>query len=173
MKLRDTVLAFFGGIFLTLSLAPFNIWPLAVLATALLFYTIGNHKPKCAFWMALIFSFSLFLSGASWVFVSIHEFGYAPAPLAAFLTLLFCLALALVNATAWLAYAVFRSARNGPITRSALDIILFASVGTFSEWLRSWLFSGFPWLYAGYSQTDAILAAWGTFPRVICRILTR
>ncbi|MBT8148281.1 MAG: apolipoprotein N-acyltransferase, partial [Gammaproteobacteria bacterium] len=79
---------------------------------------------------------------------------------------LFCLGLALVNAVAWLPFALARRAKPAiaPASSTAKvelgTIILFASVGTFAEWLRSWLLSGFPWLYIGYSQTNAALDGW-------------
>ena len=89
MNLRDAVLAILGGLSLTLSMAPFNLWPLALVAAAILFHLLNNKKPLDAFYRALLFSFSLFISGASWVFVSIHEFGYMPMPVAWLLTFIF------------------------------------------------------------------------------------
>ena len=160
MNLRDAVLAILGGLSLTLSMAPFNLWPLALVAAAILFHLLNNKKPLDAFYRALLFSFSLFISGASWVFVSIHEFGYMPIPLACLLTLIFCLSLALINAASWFTFSFFCNIHTNHSSSRSQSILMFAATGVFTEWLRTWLFSGFPWLFAGYSQTEWVLGSW-------------
>jgi apolipoprotein N-acyltransferase len=85
----------------------------------------------------------------SWVYVSLHTFGAMPAPLAAAVTLLFCAYLALFPAAAgWLA-------RHWPLKPAANWIFLVPAVLTLLEWLRGWLFTGFPWLNPGYTQAPA------------------
>lgn len=160
MNLRDAVLAILGGLSLTLSMAPFNLWPLALVAAAILFHLLNNKKPLDAFYRALLFSFSLFISGASWVFVSIHEFGYMPIPLACLLTFIFCLSLALINAASWFTFSFFCNIHTSHNSSRSQSILMFAATGVFTEWLRTWLFSGFPWLFAGYSQTEWVLGSW-------------
>lgn len=145
-------LAPLAGIFITLSLKPFEFWPLAIVATSLYYLSLRGKTAKQHFVLAFLFSSALFLSGTSWVYVSIHDFGYTSVTLAGLLTLIFCLALALVNACIWqLAYSKHQLTSN---------ILLFAAVGTLTESLRSWLFTGFPWLFIGYSQTESILSGW-------------
>ena len=83
-------LAFLAGSAVTLSLDPFGLWPLAIISTAILYGVFCNKALKQRFLIGLSFNLGLFLTGASWVYVSIHEFGYLAPPLAAVLTCIFC-----------------------------------------------------------------------------------
>lgn len=96
--------------------------------------------------VAAAYGFGLFLAGVSWVYVSLSAFGGMPALLAGLATVLFCALLALFPA---LAGALFVHLAARDWFRRAL---LFASLWTLAEWSRSWAFTGFPWLAAGYSQ---------------------
>ncbi|MDR0441488.1 MAG: apolipoprotein N-acyltransferase [Candidatus Accumulibacter sp.] len=104
----------------------------------------GTGEAALAGWL---FGLGFFLAGASWIFVSLSTFGGMPAPVAAFATLVFCAAMALYPA---LAGALFARFAPPAFWRRCL---FFAALWTLAEWLRGWLFTGFPWLSAGYSQT--------------------
>jgi apolipoprotein N-acyltransferase len=82
------------------------------------------------------------------VYVSLHDFGSMPAPVAAGVTLLFCAYLALYPAAA-LAFAL--RVRSSWLRRCAA----FPAAWVLGEWIRGWLFSGFPWLAIGYSQAPS------------------
>jgi apolipoprotein N-acyltransferase len=71
-------------------------------------------------------------------------------------TLLFCLYLALFPA---LAGGLFMRWRGNALH----DALLFAGLWTLTEWLRGTLFTGFPWLAVGYSQSPpSPLAGWAS-----------
>lgn len=143
-------LAAFAGAVTVAGFAPFYLFALPVATLAVLIVLWRRAAGRRA--AALIgFSFGLgyFLTGVSWVYVSLHDFGAMPAPLAAILTLLFCAYLALYPAvTGWIYHAL------GP--RSALaTLAALPALWTLAEWLRGWLFTGFPWIALGYSQVPA------------------
>nr|MBF0686066.1 apolipoprotein N-acyltransferase [Pseudomonas sp.] len=89
------LLAMAGGALTTLSLAPFDLWPLALLSIASLYLGLRTLAPGQAARRGWCYGFGLFLSGVSWVYVSIHDFGAASPPLAGALTLGFVAGLAL------------------------------------------------------------------------------
>lgn len=131
-----------------LGFAPFGLFPLPLLALALLFRLWRPAaSPRAAAWRGFCFGLGFFLAGVSWVYVSLHDVGGVAAPLAAVATLLFCAVLALFPA---LAGYVSRRFASADFRR---DILLFAGVWGLAEWLRGWLFTGFPWLAFGYAQT--------------------
>lgn len=148
------LLALLAGTLTTLSLAPFDIWPLALLSVALLYLGLRETGPTQAAQRGWCYGFGLFASGVSWVYVSIHDFGAASPPLAGLLTLGFVAGLALFFAL--LGWLWVRLLRN---RHSALgDALAFAALWLAFDALRGWLLTGFPWLYIGYSQLDGPLS---------------
>jgi apolipoprotein N-acyltransferase len=133
--------------------APAGLFPLPVLALALLlFLWQAAARPRAAFLLGFAFGAGLFGVGASWVYVSLHDFGMMPAPLAAVATAGFCAILSLYPALAGACLARLR------LRPAAAALLAFPALWTLAEWLRGWVFTGFPWLAVGYSQTDSPLA---------------
>ena len=132
--------------------APVGLFPLIVLTLAGLFALLdaSAQKQKSSWEGALIggtFAFGLFITGVSWVFVSLSTFGGMPTPLAALATFLFCTLLAAFPALAGAAFVRFS---HQPRWKRCLA---FAALWTLSEIVRGCIFTGFPWLAVGYSQT--------------------
>lgn len=151
--------SFIAGLLLTTAFAPFNLAPLAIVSPALLFVFIYEVKPKRAAVLAFVYGLGLFGSGVSWVYVSIHNFGNMAAPLAAFAVLIFVSIL-----SAYLALFAWVQARLQEKMNEGMTLLLVMPVfWVLLEWVRSWLFTGFPWLNLGYSQISwplAGLAPW-------------
>lgn len=153
--------AFLSGSLITLALAPFNIWPLAV-AGLMGFHFLLNHSSfKRGVWVSLGFGFGLIFSGAHWLYVSMHDHGGTPALLAALLTSGFCFWIG-----SWL--LPFTMFYQKYCRRHWLGQTLgFAALYVLSEWMRTWFLTGFPWLFVGYSQTEQWLFSYapiiGTF----------
>ncbi|HSC93760.1 MAG TPA: apolipoprotein N-acyltransferase [Burkholderiales bacterium] len=130
--------------------APFHMFPLPVVTLAGVFYLWSQAgSPRAAAFTGFAFGLGLLLFGASWVYVSLHDFGAMPAALATIATFLFCAIYALCPAAA--GYLCVRL--------HAPHAIRYAMVApaawTLAEWTRGWLFTGFPWLATGYSQVPA------------------
>lgn len=147
MKFPPSLLAAALGGASILGFAPFEIFPLPFVTLALLFRLWQKASPRGAAWLGFCYGLGFFLAGVSWVYVSLHDVGGMAAPVALAATLLFCAYLALFPALAGYAYCRLASA---DFLKNA---VLFAGAWTLTEWLRGWLFTGFPWLALGYSQT--------------------
>ena len=102
-------------------------------------------SPRRAAWLGFSFGLGLYVAGASWVYVSMNQFGGMWGPIAAVCTLGFCAFLALFPAMAgWLQARI----PAGDALRATLVI---PAAWLLFEWMLSWIFTGFPWLALGYS----------------------
>ncbi len=152
-------LALLAGGTSVLAYAPFELAPLALVSLAVLFALLGPCSPRQqadegrarralhGFSIGFAWGLGAMLAGVSWLYIALHRFGGMSMPLAAFAVLLFCAGMAL---HAGMAGALFATLRRGAPWR---DAAVFAAVWLLSEWLRGWLFTGFPWLASGYSQS--------------------
>ena len=164
-RLRPAVSALaaaaFLGAFCVLGFAPFDahfpVWPVPALALGGLFFLWRRAAAaRQAMLLGLAWGAGCFLFGVSWVYVSLSQFGGMAPPAAAAATLLFCLYLALFPALAGGLFVRWRRA-------TTRDVLLFAGLWTLAEWLRGTLFTGFPWLAVGYSQSPpSPLAGWAS-----------
>ena len=141
------------GAVAVLGFAPFGWWPVPIACLVIMLSLWRSHPcPRVAALLGFFFGAGHFLAGVSWVYVSLHTFGMMPAPLAATATLLFCLILALYPA------GVGYLAARWDVTRPSIALLVVPGLWVGLEWLRGWLFTGFPWLSLGYSQIDTPLA---------------
>jgi apolipoprotein N-acyltransferase len=150
----------FGGLFVLIAgamavtaFAPLGWFPLAILALAILFNQWLLDTPRQAFWHGALFGLGFFGAGISWVYISIHTYGHVPLVAASLVAIALVLVMALYPAV--LGYLLKRivPARSWPVV-----VAVFPAGWVLAEWLRGWLFTGFPWLTIGTSQIDSPLA---------------
>ncbi|MGI9259454.1 MAG: apolipoprotein N-acyltransferase [Gammaproteobacteria bacterium] len=146
------LLAVVSGCLLPLAFAPFGQFWLAPICFAVLIYVWGGADPWRAFRLGFAFGMASFLCGVYWVYISIHDYGPAPAIFAIAMTLSLVSILAVFPAVAgWVAARWFTT--DGP----AAWFGVLPAIWVVTEWLRGWIFTGFGWLSAGYSQSDSWL----------------
>ena len=140
-----------AGLCLPLAFAPFNYWVIAFISPLILLASWYNVTPRQAMFRGLVFGLGFFGVGISWVYISMNTFGGMPIALSLFITTLFVAFLSLFIAL------------QGYLTRkffnqqSPLYFLVFPSLWVLFEWTRTWLFTGFPWLFLGYSQLSTPL----------------
>lgn len=144
--------AFLLGAALTFAFAPYEIFPLAVLAPAGLLALWLKVSPKRALWLGFVFGVGFFGTGVYWVFNSIHDIGGVPVPLAVFIT-----GGMVAILSGYPALVGYFLKRYFPYHQRTEILCAFPALWVASEWVRSWLFTGFPWLFLGYSQTNSPL----------------
>lgn len=150
---RGLLLSLFAGACLPLAFAPVEWFPLAVISPAVLFYLWLHAAPRRAFNIGYLFGLGFFGVGVSWVAVSFYRFGGMGAVLSVAATLLFVLFLSLFPAVlGWLARRYFSA-----LGERLFLLVLMPALWVLFEWVRGWIFTGFPWLNLGYSQTDSPL----------------
>ncbi|WED22497.1 apolipoprotein N-acyltransferase [Vibrio sp. JC009] len=152
-RLMRPLLAAFVGALTTLAFAPYQIWPLAILSPAILFLLIHQLSTRLALLCGFCWGIGHYATGLSWVHVSIDNFGGMPKAASIFLMVLLISYLAVYP-------ALFAGAANRFFTKSSASKYFLAipALWLISDWARGWVFTGFPWLWLGYSQIDTPLA---------------
>lgn len=144
-----------AGLLNTFAFAPYHWHALPLLTLTILALALRQaESARQAAWLGWCYGLGWFGLGVSWVHVSIATFG--GMPLIASLGIMAALVAYLSLFPALAAYSAARLAKNRPHYWP----LLLAVCWTLSENLRSWLFTGFPWLSLGYSQTDGWLASY-------------
>jgi apolipoprotein N-acyltransferase len=146
----DTLCCLAAGALFPLAFAPVNAWWLALVLPAVLYAFTLTASTRRAASLGFWFGMGYFGVGVSWVYVSIHEFGNTPAPLALLFTLGFIAILALFFAGQLLLYKRLQQ-------HATLNPLLFSASWVVSEGLRSVFLTGFPWLLTGMSQIPSPL----------------
>ncbi|WP_288843594.1 apolipoprotein N-acyltransferase [uncultured Deefgea sp.] len=101
-----------------------------------------------ALWPGLAWGLGYFVANAGWIYISLHTHGKMPAPAAAGAVLLFATYLALFPMLAgWLTWQM-------PCRDSWRFTLIAPTLFILCEWLRGWLFTGFPWASVGSAQID-------------------
>jgi apolipoprotein N-acyltransferase len=143
-----------AGVAVSFAFAPFDLWPLAILAPAGLFALWQGATPRRAAWLGFLFGAGTFGAGTWWLYISIHGFGEAPI----WLAIVLIVALVAIMA-AWQALLGYLAARLLPPDGTWRWLAGLPALWLLIEWWRGWFLSGFPWLSLGYSQTGTWLAA--------------
>ncbi|MFC0201092.1 apolipoprotein N-acyltransferase [Paracoccus rhizosphaerae] len=143
------------GAIAALGLAPFGLWAITPVAFSILLWRMMAARPGAVFWHALAAGFGWFALALSWIvepfLVEPEIYGW----MAPFALLLMALGGALFWALPSWAAAGFSSGRSRLLAVAAALIL--------SDWLRGWIFTGFPWALIGHAWIDtpvAQLAAW-------------
>jgi apolipoprotein N-acyltransferase len=149
--------AFIAGTLNVFAFAPFGCWWLQLLTLALLFHLIlQTSSAKRSMLLGWIFGFGWMLCCIYWLYISMHDYGGMPAPMAALAVVLLAAVLGIFTAVAAGFATQFRQ-RLQPSATIMLLLVLPA-VWTLTEWLRGWILTGFPWTVSGYAHTSSPLA---------------
>lgn len=146
------LLCIVAGAALPLAFAPYQQFWLAPLSYAVLFYGWHDATPRRAFGLAMAFGCASFGLGTYWTYIAVRIIGQAPVFVGVTLTVGLTVVLA-----AFIAVAGFAAARAFRTSGAIAWLATLPALFVLTEWLRGWLFTGFGWLAAGYSQTDSWL----------------
>ncbi|MFK8067405.1 MAG: apolipoprotein N-acyltransferase [Gammaproteobacteria bacterium] len=151
------LIAIIAGGLMPLAFSPFGFYPVAIFSLAVLFYLCLGTSSAKSFKIGLLYGLGYFTIGISWLQISIHQFGLPVLAFSISMTILFILLIALFPAfTTYFTERFFNHSYKQKL------LIIYPAFWVIFEWIRSWLFTGFPWLTVGYSQIDSPLLGIGS-----------
>ncbi|MXP56273.1 apolipoprotein N-acyltransferase [Pantoea sp. Mhis] len=136
----------------TLSFSPYDIWPFALISLFALQLLLLRKSLVQAIAIGFFWGFGLFISGIHWIYISIADFGGMPKIINLCIMILLIVYLSLYP-------MIFSVLLNIFWPNISIGRLIFAApaVWQITEFLRGWLFTGFPWLQFGYTQINGPL----------------
>jgi apolipoprotein N-acyltransferase len=151
------IIALLLGAINVFAFAPFGWWPLQIVSLACLFHLLCREaSAKRAALLGWAYGSGWLIAGTYWLYVSMHDFGGMPAPIAALAVVLLGCGLALLAAFAMGIAAVLR--QRWQLSDALMLLLVLPALWTFAEWTRGWIFTGFPWVSTGYAHSVSPLA---------------
>lgn len=150
-------IAWIAGALNVFSFAPFGFWPLQIATLALVFhFIISAPSIRSAALIGWLYGFGWTVCGIYWLYISMHDYGGMPAPIAALAVVLLAMVIGIYSALVAGIAAWFQRRRSASMW--SMLILVLPALWLLSEWLRGWLFTGFPWITTGYAHTASPLA---------------
>ena len=149
---KKRFLALICGLVFSLGFAPLDLWVLSILSISVLLNVLNEHSKKESFLIGYLFGFGMWLTGISWLYVSIHYHGNVSIIGSAFLILIFISILSLYSGLLFLLHSYLKLSNF-----SSLRLLSLPVAWVVIELLRSYLFTGFPWLISGTMLADTLV----------------
>lgn len=138
--------AFISGVLLVLCFPTVDLFLIAWIALIPFLLSLYNKSPKEAFKTGIIFGIPYFFGTLYWIYHSINHYGGFSFIASIAIVVLLCLYLSLYT-------GIFAFLFSITIRKTRLPALLIAPVfWVVLEFLRSYIFTGFPWSSIGYSQ---------------------
>lgn len=143
---KKIFLIIISGITLALSMPPFSLWPLAFLCLVPLYFVLDGASRKESFYYSWLFGCVFFIATLYWVIHSMYYFGGIPLLIGFPLMIALAVAMGLYFACYGYLYSLCSTLKQWQ------KLILGGGLWVSFEYLRTILFTGFPWVLLGYSQ---------------------
>ena len=148
---RRLLVAFAAGLLTVAALPPIYAIPALWIAFPMLLWLLDQCASwRCAALIGWAFGFGHFLGGLNWItnafFVDAETFGPLALPALFFMVGGMSVFLAAVCGAIHVIPPLHADAMpDERTTRTAARALLFGAAWTLSEWVRNWIFTGFPW----------------------------
>lgn len=144
--IRDYYLSFISGLTLIFCFPTFDLFFLAWIAFSPFLISIYSKEKRSSFLNGIIFGITYFFGTLYWIYYSVNHYGGVPFFISIAIVFLLCLYLSIYT-------GIFSLLFSFTIKNTSFPAMLIAPVyWVVLEFLRTYIFTGFPWSIIGYSQ---------------------
>jgi apolipoprotein N-acyltransferase len=144
-----------------LAFAPFYCWPIQIFSLSALLLLVMQREQDSAKRQSVLvwaYGFSWLATGFGWLVIALARYGDLPWILSIIAIALLAALLAIYLACAFYCARYFQQRWHSSVSIFLLGI--FPALFVIAEWLRAWVFTGFPWVSSGYVHTASWLAGY-------------